>query len=120
MNYKNLYNEQLLDHYNHPKHKGVLEKANMSSGVFNPSCGDSVSLQAHVQDGRITACKFQAAGCVISCAAASMFVNKVIGLSLDEIMTFDKQTMLNLVKLDLGPTRLRCALLPLEALHNAI
>lgn len=120
MNYKNLYNEHLLDHYNHPANKGTLENAHISSGVYNPSCGDSVSIQAYVKDNVITECKFQATGCVISCAATSMVVDKAIGSSLEQIQSFDKNTILNLIKIELGPTRLRCGLLGLEALHNAI
>lgn len=120
MDYKNLYNENLLDHYNHPKNKGSLENANAKSGVYNPSCGDSISIEALVEDNVLVACKFQASGCVISCAAASMVVNAGIGKTIDEIMAFDKIMMLNLLKLDLGPTRLRCGLLAIEALQNAI
>lgn len=120
MDYKNLYNEQLLDHYNHPKNKGPLENPDVQSGVYNPACGDSISIDARIKDGMVIECKFQAGGCVISCAGASMLVEKIIGLSIEEIMAFDKQTMLDLLQLELGPNRLRCGLLPLEAVHNAI
>lgn len=120
MDYKNLYNELLIDHYNHPKNKGPLEKPDMQSGVFNPACGDSISIDAHVKDNIITRCKFQAGGCVISCAGASILVSKVIGMSLEDVMAFDTQTMLDLLQLELGPNRLRCGLLPLEAVQNAI
>lgn len=120
MDYKKLYNEHLLDHYNHPKNKGSLKNANATSGVYNPSCGDSIAIQGMIKDNVLIECKFEASGCVISCAAASMMVNASIGKTLEQIMAFDKQMVLDLLKLDLGPTRLRCGLLALEALHNAI
>ncbi|MFT6765965.1 MAG: nitrogen fixation NifU-like protein [Alteromonas naphthalenivorans] len=120
MDYKNLYNQNLLDHYNHPRNKGSFKDANAKSGVYNPSCGDSIAIEAQIKDNIIIACKFQASGCVISSAGASVLVDKVIGLSIDQIMAFDKQTMLDLLQLKLGPTRLRCGLLPLEAVHNAL
>lgn len=120
MDYKNLYNENLLDHYNYPKNKGSIKNANAKSGVYNPSCGDSIAIEGLVENNVLVDCKFQARGCVISCAAASMLVNTSIGKSLDEIMAFDKKMVLDLLQLDLGPTRLRCGLLAIEALHNAV
>lgn len=120
MDYKNLYNETLLDHYNHPQNKGSLKNANAKSGVYNPSCGDSISIEGLIENNVLKACKFQASGCVISCAAASMMVDASIGKSLKEILAFDKKTVLGLLQLDLGPTRLRCGLLALEALQNAL
>ena len=120
MDYKNLYNEKLLDHYNHPRNKGVLENANAKSGVYNPSCGDSISIEGKIEDDVLVACKFQASGCVISCAAASMVTDKSITKTIDQIMAFYKQTVLGLLQLELGPTRLRCGLLAIEAVQNAV
>ena len=120
MDYKKLYNEHLLDHYNHPKNKGVLKNANAKSGVYNPSCGDSIAVQGFIKDNVMEQCKFEASGCVISCAAASLMVDESIGKTIEQIMAFDKQKVLDLLQLNLGPTRLRCGLLALEALHNAI
>ena len=120
MDYKNLYNENVLEHYNHPKNKGSLKNANAKSGVYNPSCGDSIAIQGLVKDNVLVECKFEASGCAISGAAVSMIVDASIGKSIDQIMAFDKKMMLSLLKLDLGPTRLRCGLLAIEALHNAV
>lgn len=120
LNLKNVYNDHLLEHYHHPRNKGTLEHPSLSSGVYNPSCGDSVSVQAQVQDGKILQAKFEAIGCVISCAAASMVVDLALGKTIDEVLAFDKSTMLDLIKIELGPTRLRCGLLALEALQTGI
>ncbi len=120
LNLKNVYNDHLLEHYHHPQNKGTLVNPSLSSGVYNPSCGDSVSVQARVEDGRITEAKFQATGCVISCAAASMIVDVSIGKTVEEVAAYDKNTMLGLLKIELGPNRLRCGLLALEAFHNGI
>jgi nitrogen fixation NifU-like protein len=120
MSYKNLYHEQLLDYFHHPRKKGTLEHPDFSSGVHNPSCGDSVLLQGIVSDGVLVTCRFQAQGCVISSAAASLLAEKAEGKTLVEIAAYTSQTMLDLVGLDLGPTRIRCALLALEALQTGI
>ncbi len=120
MSYKNTYHEFLLEHYNHARKRGSLESADFSSGVHNPSCGDSVIVQGLVKENVITVCRFQATGCVISCAAASLLMEKVEGQTVETIHTYTAQTMLDLVQLPLGPTRLRCALLVLEALQQGI
>jgi len=120
MSYETLYHEDLVDHYRHPRNCGVLEHADFSSGVCNPLCGDQVSIAGIIKDNTITQCMFQAKGCVISVAAASMLTEQSIGRSLKEVLALDKNAMLALVKVKLGPTRLRCALLALEALQNAL
>lgn len=120
MSYKQLYHENLVDHYKHPRNKGTLAVSDFSSGVFNPSCGDEVNLCGLIVKGIITECFFEAKGCVISSAAASMLTEKVKGLSVIQGLALTKDTMLTLITIELGPTRLRCALLPLEALHTAL
>jgi nitrogen fixation protein NifU and related proteins len=120
MSYENLYQKHLLEHYNHPKHRGVIENPDFSSGVFNPSCGDQVAIQAKILDSKIVSCKFEGKGCVISLASASFLTDWVHGKTLQEAQGFSSQDMLNLVQLQLGPNRVRCALLALEALHSGI
>ncbi len=120
MSYKDLYHERLLDYFHHPRKKGTLEQPDFSSGVHNPSCGDSVLLQGIVRNGVLVTCRFQAQGCVISSAAASLLAEKAEGKTVEEIAAYTPQTMLDLVGLSLGPTRIRCALLALEALQTGI
>jgi nitrogen fixation protein NifU and related proteins len=116
----NLYQDALVDHYRNPRNRAILEHADFQSGEDNPSCGDSVNMYGRVQDGRLVAVSFQGAGCVISQAAASMLTQKVLGMDLHEIMKLDAQFMRELVAIELGPTRVRCALLALEALHKGV
>jgi nitrogen fixation protein NifU and related proteins len=116
----NLYQDALLDHYRNPRNRGVLQNADFQSGEDNPSCGDSINIYGQVQDGRLTAVSFQGAGCVISQAAASMLTQKALGMNLNDIMKLDTHFMRQLVGIELGPTRVRCALLALEALHKGI
>lgn len=115
-----LYQDILIDHYRSPRNRGALEHPDFTSGEDNPSCGDSVSMYGRVKDGILTEVSFEGKGCVISQAAASMLTEKVKGKSLTEIMTLDAAFMRNLVGIELGPTRVRCALLALEALHKGI
>jgi nitrogen fixation NifU-like protein len=120
MSYQTLYHEQLLDYYKHPRNKGTIENPDIFSGVFNPSCGDQVSIQAMVVDNKMDKIMFQAKGCVISVATASLITEFVRGKFVDEVLALDAKSVLQLVKLELGPNRVRCALLALEALQNGI
>lgn len=116
----NLYQQQLMDHYYHPRNRGTLENPDFSSGVMNPSCGDSIEWQGKVQGNKLVDLKFTGKGCVISQASASLLSELVIEQSLDFIQRLTKDDMIKLVGIELGPTRLRCALLALEALHEGI
>lgn len=115
-----LYKERVMDHYQNPRNRGKLEKPDFSTGHFNPSCGDSVNFDAYVEHGKIKKIMFTGTGCAVSQAAASMLTEHCIGKSLDELINLDKDFMLKLVGMPLGPMRVRCALLALQALHQGI
>lgn len=115
-----MYQQQLMDHYRSTRNRGTLSHANVASSVHNPTCGDMVAIEALSEKGTIIAMKFTGSGCVISQAAASLLADYVAGKTVQEVCALDAQTMGELVGISLGPTRLRCALLALEALHDGI
>jgi len=115
-----LYKERVMDHYHNPRNRGRLENPDFATGQFNPSCGDSVGFDAHVHKGKIKKLTFIGDGCAVSQASASMLTEHCVGKSLDELLSLDKDFMLKLVGMPLGPMRIRCALLPLQALHKGI
>jgi len=118
---KGLYQDILVDHYKHSRNSGVIDPADFSSAQYNPSCGDRVSVTGLVSsDGVITDIRFQATGCVISVATASLLSEKVKGLTLADAALLDTPDILDLIGMSLGPTRLKCALLPLYALRDAL
>lgn len=116
----NLYQEILMDHYRHPRNRGSLANPDFSSASHNPSCGDSVQFEGRVQDGMVTALAFEGKGCVISQAMASMLTEKLMGKTVSEILALDKEYVIGILGMQLGPTRLKCALLPLQALHEGL
>lgn len=79
-----LYQEIILSHYRAPRHKGVLSGAAAGVEHQNPLCGDTISMQVQVDDGRITDAAFVARACSITQATASMLLSRVIGLSVAE------------------------------------
>lgn len=115
-----LYKEELLEHYRHPRNYGTLVDPTVITESLNPSCGDQIAIQAVFEGGKVVRIRFTGKGCVISQAAASMLTEKVTGCALTAIEALDKDAMLTLVGIALGPTRLRCALLALEAVQQAV
>ena len=74
MNFE-MYQDNILDHYENPSHQGTLEHPTFEIRDLNPLCGDEVRIQARLDDeGRLAAVRFEGKGCVISLAAASMLM----------------------------------------------
>jgi nitrogen fixation protein NifU and related proteins len=116
----NIYHDLLLDHYRHSPHKRILEYSDFHSEEYNPSCGDRVSFAGCVRDGQLSDLAFQGHGCVISQATASLLTQEAQGKNLAQVCMLDKDAILRMIGIPVGLTRLKCALLPLQALHQGI
>src|SRR5262249_6898227 len=86
-----LYHELILEHHAHPRGAGPLEGASHQARVDNPLCGDRVTLRLRVEPGegaggRVAAARFEADGCALSIASASLLTTRVIGLSPEQVM----------------------------------
>ena len=82
---EDLYRDILLDHYRRPRNKGhVPGTASCSADGANPLCGDQLSVELNVDDGRIVEIAFDGAGCSISQASASMMTEYVKGRTVGE------------------------------------
>ena len=86
MDLDSLYQEIILDHYKNPHHKGLREPFEAEVHHVNPTCGDEVTLRVHLSDGRVEDVSYDAVGCSISQAAASVMTDLVIGKTVDEAM----------------------------------
>ena len=112
-----IYREIILDHYRNPRNKGKLENANVTVHDSNPLCGDEIDMHLKVNDGVISDVKFEGKGCAISQASASMLTELVIGKDLTVIKDLKKEDILENIGLtNLGPARIKCALLSLKVL----
>lgn len=117
----NMYQENILDHYENPYNRGSLPQPTLEFRDLNPLCGDEVCIQACLDpQGRLEKVCFEGEGCVISLAAASMLMEAVEGKTLEEVKEMDRQDMLDLVGISLTTMRIKCAMLPLRALGKAI
>lgn len=115
-----MYQARLLDYYKNQSFRGALEHPDFSSGAYNPSCGDRIAFTGHIADGCIAAIAFESEGCVISQAAAALLCERVQSTPIARIAQFAVSDMKNLLGIELGPTRLKCALLSLEALQGGL
>lgn len=114
---EDLYREMILDHSKNPRNKGLVNPANINYEESNPLCGDHLHLTLQVDGNNvITAVGWDGDGCAISQASASMLYESLLGKSLEEARTIDKQEILDLLGISLNPMRLKCALLSLKVL----
>lgn len=115
-----LYRENILDHYKHPRNFGHLDGANVSSEEINMSCGDKIRMEIILDNKQILDIRFSGEGCAINQASASMLTEKVKGMPTDEVMKLDLHYVEGLLGTTLTPSRVKCAMLPLEAIQKAI
>jgi nitrogen fixation NifU-like protein len=81
-----LYQEIILDHYKNPHHQGLREPFEAEAHHVNPTCGDEVTVRVHLADGKVEDVSYDALGCSISQASASVMTDLVIGRPVDEAM----------------------------------
>ena len=115
-----LFRENILDHYKHPRNHGTLEHPDISYEDSNPLCGDRIRMDINVKDGRIDAVRFSGVGCSISRAAASMLCEAVEGKPLEEVKRLSRDDVLEMLGIELGPVRLKCGMLALKTLKAGV
>jgi len=116
----NLYQEHILEHFKHPCNYGLLKTCTHQYTDSNPLCGDWITMQAHVKDGRICAIGFESAGCTICKASASMLTEFVLGKEISLVYALSNQDVLDLLHIELSISRIKCALLCFVALKKAL
>ncbi len=116
-----LYREVIIEHYKNPGYRGYLDPHDYAFADSNPLCGDHIEITLRVDgENKISEAAFQGHGCAISQASADLLLESIIGKPLEEVRHLDKQYVLDLLGLDLGPVRLKCALLSLKVLKAGV
>lgn len=116
-----LYREIIIEHYKNPGYRGVLEPNDITFEDENPLCGDQIRIDLRVnEDGSIKEAAFSGHGCAISQASADLLLESIIGKSVDEVKRIGKEELLDMLGIELGPVRLKCALLPLKILKAGV
>ncbi|MCL4258493.1 MAG: SUF system NifU family Fe-S cluster assembly protein [Anaerolineales bacterium] len=116
-----LYREVIIDRYQNPRFSGTLDPHTHSYEDDNPVCGDHIRIDLRVDDKDVvTEAKFTGEGCSISQASADLLMEKITGMPVAEVRTLAKQDILDLLGIELGPVRLKCALLSLKVLKGGV
>ncbi len=115
-----LYQANIIDHYQHPRHYGHLENPDIVYHDVNPNCGDEITIELKIEDDVIREASFTGHGCSISQASASMMMEEIQGKPLAELRGWGKEEILDLLGVKIGPVRMKCALLPLKTLKAGV
>lgn len=117
------YSEKLIEHFNHPKNVGTLDKSKNTVGtglVGAPECGDVMRLQIEVdkESGMIKDAKFKTFGCGSAIASSSLATEWLKGKSIEEALTIDNMAIVE--ELALPPVKIHCSVLAEDAIKSAI
>jgi nitrogen fixation NifU-like protein len=116
-----LYREIIIDRYKNPLYRGILEPNDISFEDDNPLCGDHIRIDIRIDENqRVSEALFNGQGCAISQASADLLVESIQGKTLDEVKSINKDDLLEMLGLNLGPVRLKCALLSLKVLKAGV
>jgi len=111
------YRELIIDRYQNPHFRGELNPNDITFEDSNPLCGDELRIDLRVNENdQIVEAAFSGRGCAISLASADMLLEFVQGKSLEDVKRLSKEDILELLGIELGPVRLKCALLSLKVL----
>ncbi|MBI5354985.1 MAG: SUF system NifU family Fe-S cluster assembly protein [Candidatus Aenigmarchaeota archaeon] len=115
-----MYSDIILEYYRHPVNFGKLEPCDIHFHDTNPLCGDDLDIFITLDGNKVREIKFSGKGCAISQASASMLTETVDGKTLDDIKKMSKQDILDMLKIPISHTRIKCALLSLKVLKLGV
>ncbi len=99
----------------------MLEPNDFTFEDSNPLCGDQIRIDLRVDENdRVTEAAFDGHGCAISQASADLLLESVIGKTLDEVKALTRDNVMEMLGLELGPVRIKCALLSLKVLKAGV
>jgi nitrogen fixation NifU-like protein len=136
MQLDDLYRRVIMDHYKTPRNRGTFDPSEaVTINLNNPTCGDRISLQLQIEDGKVKDAKFTGEGCSISLSSASMMTDAVKGKTVEEAhemaesfsglmkgqnVEFEYEDIEALSGVNKFPARIKCATLAWNALRKGI
>lgn len=115
-----MYHVLLMAYYKNESNRETITSPDFASRKNNPSCGDEISFTGLLKNSVIIDLKYQGAGCIISQGVASMLCEYARGKRIEDILFLSVDAILAKLELKLGPNRMQCVQLPLDALHGAL
>lgn len=120
MHDEELYKENILDHYKHPRGKRAMTDFTLKGEGVNASCGDEVVIYLKLVGDRITETTFTGQGCAISQAGASMLTERLKSMTLAGAKMLSPGDIYTMLGIKVSPGRVDCALLAYGALNQAL
>ncbi len=121
MSSADIYREIILDYYRNPRNFGKIQNPDIAQKDSNPLCGDELEMHINIKDNKVADVKFTGKGCAISQASASMLTELIMGKDFEYVKKLTKEDIFdNLGLHDLGPARIKCALLSLKVLKYGL
>lgn len=115
-----IYREEFMEIYKNPMNQGKMVNPSIAEHGINESCGDEMDLYLKVENGVIKDAKFEAKSCSVGVVSSAILTEHIIGKSIEEVQNLNKKELLDLIGVNLTTSRIKCATLPLETLHNAV
>ena len=118
----NMYRQEIIERYRFPRHRKLLKNSDVQGEVLNVLCGDELTLFFILDTEKkiIQEVTFDGQGCALMTASADMFCDRFVGKSVEDLRGFSAEGMLALFGEAPSPSRLKCVLLPFEALKRAL
>lgn len=137
-NLENLYREVIMEHYKHPRNKGlIIDPTYVSKHIKSPTCIDDITVQSKVENGKVVDCRHDGTGCSICCASASILTEMMIDRTVEEAekivtnyinmvtnqpydQSVDLEEAMAFEEVRLYPARVKCASLSWKAFLDTI
>jgi len=114
-----LYKENILDRYKHPRNKNAPEKYDIHEGGANATCGDAlIVFLSFDENAKITEAHWDGEGCAVSQAAADMLMEKLIGKTMEQVGKIEEEEIREMLGITIGPSREKCAFLSMNTLRR--
>ena len=115
-----LYTDAIRERWRRPRHRGELPNATATAEDVNPLCGDRVRLAVRVEADAVAEARFTGDSCAICTASADVVSELAVGRSPADAARLDVADVLDVLRADVRPTRMRCVTLPISVLVMAL
>ncbi len=121
------YSDAVIEHFQNPRHVGKIEHADGVGRIINPVCGDVTELYLRIKSGIVEEARFQSLGCAVTIASASVFLDKIKGAAISELLAGEDEgvvcRLIELIEKELGELpaqKLHCPPATVEAFFQAL
>ncbi len=115
-----IYAQNIIDHYKHPRNFGALAGADFKQQELNASCGDDITVFLKFAGNKLKALTFTGQGCAISQAGISILSEELIGQTKKQILAYNFEDIKNIFGVEISARRYNCAMLGLRAVQKAL